>query len=316
MSFDLASHGQRYLPEYPPDDNSDHLPMAWLALTALGASQARREAFASAYLPRLTTLAPDHPYARRVQALTAETAATGIPAVLDRYLPQWISGWHKEAYHPLIRIGYGVEFGVPGEVAAGLAYLESVGADQTLDALTRSIRHERNLDGEALLLRARALGPVPGSPNDRFSRRADAALSLPGMAALAVVTDDHLRTMSRAALMVFAGSHDFFALHLVTASHAFRLLYPYLQPRLGPRTDVVFTVGLLAGYLAAGAPAPAPWPGPDVAPPPTSPELLALCRDDEHDIKLAHAAGAHADHWRDPAFRHVARSYLGRRQDV
>jgi hypothetical protein len=264
MSFDLASHGQRYLPEYPPDDNSDHLPMAWLALTALGANQARREAFARAYLPRLTALAPDHPYARRVRALTAEIAATGIPGVLDRYLPQWISGWHKEAYHPLIRIGYGVEFGVPGEVAAGLAYLASVGADQ----------------------------------------------------ALAVATDDHLRTMSRAALMVFAASHDFFALHLVTASHAFRVLYPYLQPRLGPRTDVVFTLGLLAGYLAAGAPAPAPWQEPDVAPPPTSRELLALCRHDEHDIKLAHAAGAHADHWRDPAFRHVARSYLGRRQDA
>lgn len=313
MTFDLERHGQHYLPEYPPDGNSDHLPMAWLALGALGAPTTRQSDFASNYLPRLEAMALDHSHARRVRTLTAEIDDVGIATVLEHYLPLWISGWHKEAYHPLIRIGYGVEFGVAGEVAAGLAYLEATGADPSLDALARSPGYDRGVGAQALFLRAQTLGPLPGSPADSFSRRAEAALALPGMAALALVTDDHLRAMSRAALAVFAGSHDFFALHLVTASHAYRLLHPYLCPQLGPRTDVIFTLGLLAGYLAAGGPAPEPLPATTPGPPPTASQLLALCSDDEHDIKLAHAAGAHADHWDEPVFRHVARTYLALR---
>lgn len=316
MRFDLASHGQRYLPEYPPDGNSDHLPMAWLAMQALGADRGRRKAFANAYLPRLAPMPPDHVHAERVRALTAETMADGIPTVLDRYLPDWISGWYKEAYHPVIRLGYGVEFDVPEEVAAGLAYLEAVGGDARLDTLSQRAVVDHRVGGAGLFRRAQALGPVPVTTAARFGERAAAALALPGMAALAVVTDDHLRELSRGALAVFAGSHDFFALHLVTASHAFRLLYPYLYLRLGPRTDAVFTLGLMAGYLAAGAPDPAPLLVPTTTPPPGNQELLALCSDDEHDIKLAHAAGAHAEHWGDPAFRHVAAAYLHRRPQV
>jgi hypothetical protein len=116
---------------------------------------------------------------------------------------------------------------------------------------------------------------------------------------------------------VFAATHNFFALHLVTGGHAFRLVAPYA----GPHADALFNLGVVAGYAAVGAPPfhTAPLTGPALSDPdPTTQNaltpsvLLALCRDDEHDYKLAYSAWRQAAHWHDPAYLDVARAYLKR----
>ena len=305
MNLELSLHGRHYEFEYPPHGNSDHLPMAWLAMTGLGASGSRRDDFACAYVSRLVPRAPGHPDQARQQTLLAELERRGIAAVLAEHLPRLISGWYRAAYHPLIRLGYGVEFQVPAEVAAGLAYLEACGPSPRLAELAAHARHTGGLSGLELLRQAADATLDPDSAA-AFDPRAETVLAHPHAADLAMVLDDNLRTMSRAALAAFAATHDFFALHLMTASHAFRLLRPWA----GPHADAVMNLGLLAGYCAIGGPELPSGPPAVMAPTPSRERLLALCRDDEHDFKVAYSAWAQARHWHDPAYLTAVETYL------
>ena len=305
MSFDLRAHGRRYEFEYPPLGNSDHLPMTWLAMTALGAPPSRREDFISTHVPRLVGWVPGHPAETRQNALLAEIEAHGIAAVLSEHLPRLISGWYRAAYHPLIRLGYGVEFEAPAEIAAGLTYLEACGPSPRLAELATGARHAKGISALELLQRAAGADLDPGAAG-AFDPRAETVLAHRRIEDLALVVDDNLRQMSRAALAAFAATHDFFALHLVTASHAFRLLRSWA----GPQADAVMNLGLLAGYCAIKAPEIPSEPPASPELPPSKERLLALCRDDEHDFKVAYSAWAQAQHWQDAAYVKVVESYF------
>ena len=63
----------------------------------------------------------------------------GADAVLREALPRYISGWARDAYHPLIRLAYGWEFGVLEEAAAALAYLRSCSADPALEIRAKTM---------------------------------------------------------------------------------------------------------------------------------------------------------------------------------
>lgn len=304
----LREHGRRYDTNYPPHDHSDHFPMAWLALGALGAPRERRERFAAAYLPRLAARPADDPRRQRQDELLAEIGRLGIAPVVAAHLPRWISGWFREAYHPLIRLGYGVEFNVAEEVAAALAYGEASGTSGRLARLAGAARPRRGTGLDLLEEAAASAGPVSTAAD--FGERAEAALHAPGLERLALLLPDNLREISRAALAVFASTHDFFALHLVTASHAFRIV----RPLAGPEADAVLNLGVVAGYLAVGAPAVRPaQAAPPGGPLPGRDALLADASDDEHDLKLAYSAWAQAQHWADSAYLIAARDYLARR---
>jgi len=115
-------------------------------------------------------------------------------------------------------------------------------------------------------------------------------------------------------LNIFDQTHDFFALHLVTGAHAFRLLYPFA----GKWRDEIFSLGILAGYAAVGAP--------DFSTSQAEPHehaddsvteaMTTLPRkvrsDDDHDIKLAYSAMSQAKHYEDPAYIEAASRYLDR----
>ncbi len=308
MDFDSQRHGLSYAPEYPPNGFSDHLPMAWQALNWLEAAPERRDRFAAAYLPRLTPLSEQAPERRRVGELLAEIRADGIAPVLRRRLPALISGWFREAYHPLIRLAYGVEADNATEVAAAIAYWEAAGPCQRLADLAAAAPLQPDIPGLEILNQAAGWQP-PLDGTASFGARAARILEQPEMAAMSWTVSDNLAQASRAALDAFAATHDFFALHLVTGSHAFRVVRPYLD--LPPGTaDATLNLGLLSGYVAIGAPRLTPYRPTVDHPPPDRSRLLALCREDEHDFKVAWSAVAQAEHWNDPAYLLAAERYL------
>jgi hypothetical protein len=305
MMFDIHTHGRRYRPVYPPHDHSDHLPMAWLAMGGLGADDSRRAAFTAEHLPQLEALEPGSPHHHRVEHLAEEMHDRGIAAVLQDRLPGLISGWYREAYHPVIRLAYGVEFRIFGEAAAGLAYLEQAGASTRVEALAAGADLLPGTTGIELLQRAAASG-IESTSAELFDERATSALEAPGAEGLAKILDNNLAQMSQAALAAFVAPHNFFALHLVTGSHAFRILYPWA----GPNADAIMNLGLLAGYLAIGAPpidaANSQPQAPDVGPK----QLLEACRNNEHDVKLAYSCWQQAEHWKNPDYVSTAMAYL------
>jgi hypothetical protein len=298
----LAEHGSQFAPEYAPQGFSDHLPMACMAMSGLGAPAAAVQKFASGYAVQLKPASAFPGYQHKLAGCLREIGQHGTEAVLRERLPPLISGWVREAYHPLIRIGYGVEFEVAEEVAAGLAYLQLVGGDERLETLAKAAI-VTTAPASELFQKARTLS-INFDGSVSFTERTSRVIEHPGFASLATVIPDNLRQMSRGALDAFAASHDFFALHLITGSHAFRVLLPYA----GPLAQPLLNLGLLAGFVAAGAPVVTTFTGASAA----TADWLQLIRNDEHDWKLAWSARQQSAAFGDSAWIAAVDRYLRR----
>lgn len=304
----LHAHRDRYALHYRPDWNSDHGPMACLALTGLGASFERVARFAPRYQQKLSEWKAAEPvdvhsyrgafgqvkaYPAFLTFFDREIAERGTEATLRRYLPEMISGWVRDAYHALIRLGYGIEFDVATEISAGLAYLAAVGPDPALEHAAQTASTENPLAA------ARSVYE-PGFASGTFAQRYSAVMTSGVLASCMPEPTDAVRRVSRACLDVFDSTWGFFALHLVTSSHAMRMCAPFA----GPGADGILWAGALAGYLCIGAP---PLRSGDAAGP-ASPDFAI--RDPEHLTKLAWSARGQSRAFDDPAFTEVATRYL------
>jgi Questin oxidase-like len=314
----LRNHREAHAPHYPPHDNSDHGPMAYLAMWGLGIGIDDIDRFAGHYRNRLAPLAPPatavsranwheqmgcvDAYSSLLPFFDAQIAANGWRTTVEEFLPTLISGWVKDAFHPLIRLGYGIEFEAPCEIAAGLAYLTSIGNDPKLAGLARrspSVNRGRQYL-ERLQSQRRATfsrGPF----NARYERIVNGADLHPADGSIDAV----LAELGRASLEVFHATHDFFALHLVTASHAFRICARWA----GSDLTGLFSVGMGAAYLAIGAPLFQSLARRDGKLP--IDELVTAT--DEHDLKLAYSCSAQARAFSDPTFEWCAANYLAPR---
>jgi hypothetical protein len=315
----VTAHGSSYSPRYSAAALSDHGPMACLALHGLGIGESRIQEFAAEYRPRLAPLRQpsvqldvgnwyqhrgrSDSYEALREFFSGEIRERGYQATLGRYLPTLISGWVPDLFHPLIRLAYGIEFGVPSEIAAGLAYLATVG---DAPRLALAARHPPlTTDGRAYLMALsterdpdRAEGPT--SFNQKLSRVMDRHDFRPARVDRSAATE-----LTRACLEVFHATHDFFALHLVTGSHAFGVCAPWI----GEHADGLFSVGIGAAYVAIGAPTFAPIAAAAGA---LRLDKLATATD-EHDIKLAYTCRALGRTTGDPTYEWVAERYLATR---
>jgi hypothetical protein len=295
--------------------------MAYLAMHGLGIGYDDIATFAQAYRSKLVSIPPpkesvststwrDHmgrreSYAALLAYFEREIDAAGWQATLTKHLPLLISGWVKDAFHPLIRLGYGVEFESKSEIAAGLAYMTITGDDPALaNMATRGGSQEK---GRSYIESIRSMHEARysrGPFNARYQRITDGAKQL----LPASGSDDTFEDISRACLEVFHATHDFFALHLVTSSHAFRVCAPYAGSGLAS----LFSTGIATAYLAIGAPHFEPL-ATAAASLPTNRLAKAT---DEHDVKLAYSCLAQSRTFEDPTYRWVAAEYLKPRLPV
>lgn len=277
LATQLLAHRNQHGPHYQ-GFLSDHLPMAMLAMHALDARRTQLEAYADSYQGRLDApvqhaAEPPHTYAEAVGDLSSygallayfdrEIAAEGLRATLSRFLPPLISGWVRFAFHPVIRLAYGVRFRVESEVAAGLAYLTCAGPDDTLLALAESAPHRSKLV---------LPGPVVTVDGAPFEQRYNATVASRALTSHVAVVPDNRRVLAELGLALFNATHDFFALHVVTGTHALGVC----ADAIGLDVDGLLSAGVLAAYLTIGAPRFDPQAKP-------APAHV----DDEHDAKLA-----------------------------
>jgi hypothetical protein len=316
----IQEHGARYAPHYPPNDNSDHGPMAYLAMHGLGIDFQHIDTFARSYRQKLVGQVPsttavtagtwEHHVGRKESyaALRAFYGAgieeRGWPATVGQYLPLLISGWVRDAFHPLIRLGYGIEFNVTSEISSGLAYLTSMGEDPQLTAI--AARSPADTSARSYLESLQAWRD-PSFAEGRFNDRYQHGSQLAALRPVGGTAEATLQGLSRSALEIFDATHDFFALHLVTSSHAFRVCAPWA----GPGWEAVYSTGLAAAYLAIGAPEFAPLPV--ISTPPALPVRRLSTSSDEHDIKIAYSALRQSQAFGDPAFVQAAVRYLADR---
>lgn len=251
----LLEAGVRYSPTYPPDGNSDHLPMALCALAGLGADDDQLHAFARqrsawqvrAEAPDREVVDPrdhlgDHAaYPALLQTLRHRIAEAGREAVAAELIPGLLPGLAAEAFHALLRLGYALRFGSDVEVAAGLAYM-----------ITSYVQVPQQSPA-GIHIRAAALAQVDAPTvkfeEDRFGARLGELVSSGRYPSPPLGGLDDIASLS---LQIYRGTRDFFALHLVTATQAGREL-----ARVVGEQPVVQALGpaVLAAHQIVGSPA-------------------------------------------------------------
>jgi hypothetical protein len=300
---------------------ANHLPMALVALDAMGADDGAIARFAERYESHLEPLPPAtfaiaageearHLGARDafpawVGYFDARIAREGRVAVLREWTGRLAPGVGTAAFHGAIRTAYGLESGSDRELAHGLAYwaaaFEPLGAPPACDG-SRSA-------GQVLALLAS--DPAHAGrrlPGKSIAERMRHAVALPGFPVLAASVDRDklsLDDLAAALLRCYAASGDFTILHGITGCHAFRLLARY-----APEADVALAhlwVAVLAAYLGTGSPAVEGWNvrGSDALGWSAILERAARC-DDEHDVKLAYSCWREWQRTADETYRRAA----------
>jgi len=222
---------------------SNHLPMALFALNRLGASDARLRAFYSFYEKRLTPKTHknlrlsdanwqcyqgEHCYNTAYLAFFSEHIQNkGITQSLEYFLPFLWPGVAGGAFHPLIRVAYGIAGNSEQEVAEGLAAWAM--AYLSLEANTKVCCPQESmqrLENDSYFSSLKVQGP------NLFTRIQTAASHshFVDFCNSLRSCESSLKEIARASLHFYQRSSDSFtALHFVTATHATRLLMPYTK---------------------------------------------------------------------------------------
>jgi hypothetical protein len=308
----LLAQSTKFHPFYG-DGLSNHLPMALIALDRLGGSPVRLNAFYSGSIPELVgfkaAAQPLHPmgamsnpnhFSSVLLYFQRAIVEDGPEDVLRRWLPELIPGIAAASFHGLIRLGYAIEASSNAEVAAALALwttsFTSLGSPgQLVDEMPASIVKR--------LSKSIANDPVSaGLIVDRMTRIASMnslqySQSQPRQLGLSDVADF--------AISAYASFDDFTLLHTMTATHAFRLIIPFIgDSELATR---YLWRAIMIAALSTGQPLhdDGPKEGIDTAGW-TDIVARAIESDDEHVIKLVYTACAEAGRYPNPLYQFVA----------
>lgn len=295
----LLDHAQAYAPEYH-GNLSNHLPMALVALSSLGADASRMQSFFTIVAAKLDPAPPlavacEHWPAQRgdltvfaaLRAHFAQAIAThGRDTTLRQTLPLLVDGIGAAAFHGLLRTASAVVAQHDDELASGLAHwacwhmpLAPCVAAQTVGdsdvptwlaaiaAKADGWRSDANLIAERMTAFARTQAFHDGA--DRLA-----------------VRDDTLRELAAQALAIYLRSNNFTVLHLITSAHALRLLMPWLdQPLVTVRH---YARAYAAAVAASGVKVNSPMIAVNVL---SWPETLraGTTSNNEHVVKLVYA---------------------------
>ena len=246
----MLNDGIRFAPLYEPVMNSDHLPMTLCALRGLGGNDDFLLSYKSEYEARLQTIEPEPALADWRQGLGQRARYPGLlayfldteitPALISDVLQICLPGVALDAFHPIIRLGYALDFEADKEKAAALAYLVSVHSDMPHSANRVSL--EEQLQHQA------AMGPV----ELKSARFGPSMQELAGDGRYPVGRADDLEALANAALAIYQSTRNFFALHLVTATQALRCSLTEDNMELGVSS---MTGAMMASHLVVGSPA-------------------------------------------------------------
>jgi len=247
---------------------TNHLPMALVAKSGLGASSDELRRFATRYEVRL---APRSDVDTQLSAATWRSAIgragsfevlcdyftrsvndEGPEATLQRHIDALSPGLCGAAFHGAIRLAYALELSSPPRIAAGLAYLAE-SAVALGEPLTSSTSSNSVAD---VLAQLSVSNQFEGLPSGGLisEEMLDVATMVPFRSAVATcrLDGDTIDDLRRAALILYATTGDFTSLHAVTGVEALTALRPYSQDVTG--FDAACVKGVAAAYATVGAP--------------------------------------------------------------
>jgi len=247
---------------------TNHLPMALVAKSGLGATSEELRRFATRYEIGLVrrddvdTQLTSTTWQRAVgQAGTFEVLCDyflgavndeGPENTLRRHLDALSPGICGAAFHGAIRLAYALELSSPSRIAAGLAYLAE-SAVPLGEPIASRATSETVLEVLAQLSSSHVFEEMPSK-----GLIAEEMLDVAVMDTFRDIVDNcaldanTIEDLRRAALMLYATTGDFTSLHAVTGVEALTALRPYAQDVTA--FDAACVRGVAAAYATVGAP--------------------------------------------------------------
>lgn len=291
---------------------TNHCPMALIALAQMGADEARLRQFLAMWEQKYALPAPalGTPVARanwqaakgdygQFEALQACFESwikdDGVDAVLVEVFSGMPFAPATGAFHGLIRLGYGLEAGHTGEMAAGLAYMVC-GHLPVSGAETGAASVASAAQGLASLSQALAGCEFSGTPITGKLRGVAAdprfIAALPKVPATQAIFEE----IAHLAIGAYWQTNDFTVLHMVTATHAARTVFAHLPPDQVLQLMPLLWNAVCAAYVSVGAPALIPLAEleaqavPDAAPQEDWPRVFqaAIAANNDHVIKMTY----------------------------
>lgn len=249
---------------------SNHLPMAIVALHGIGASKEDIVSFYDHHSRRLEKQIEDktlfhsknwrdHLGAHQFNSayrtfFLSELKNNGMKTTLSTFLPELIPGVSGGAFHPLIRLAYGLEIDSEWEIAEALAswaiaYLELGKISMTTSGAPTELLS--SLDGLASDFHQNPMSAMGDNVFHQLASVAESTLFKEYFSNLNLsqITQADL---SAAAIRIYLSTKDSFnALHCVTSAHALRVLSPHLS---GAQGLSYLWQGMSAAYLTIQCP--------------------------------------------------------------
>lgn len=306
---------------------TNHCPMTLVALARMGATPERllahfdfwrqKYALVEAH-PRIpvtaqnwTTLIGVREAFGSLQACFSQwVASSGAQPVIEAVLRQMPMAPATEAFHAIIRIAYGLESANASEIAAGLAAYVAANLPGDFDMSGRA-RVASVQQGFGLLSdrfansgwQGNFTGKIRAVLADQVFRD---ELPLPPMGR------DFLDQMRQAAIGLYWQTADFLALHMVTGTHAARLLMTQMPADLAERFYPALWSAMAAAYVSVGAPREESIAVPEHVPQWDAMLAQAILADDDHVIKMVYTCHAESRVDANPLYRAAAARLLVR----
>ncbi len=236
---------------------ANHLPMALTALERMGGNGTIIKDFSSIYCSKLQPmrdistdgfsgfekhLGKREYFSNYLEFFKNELQINGIKHVLNTYLDKLFSGVAASAFHPLIRLAYALEIDSEQEVAISLAFWSS----------------EYQFSGDILSPNKSSAYTIFNKFKDRFKNFVPHQGIIAGkifemsrhpdfkMDEIQPYKID-LSIIALFAVKLYITSGDFILLHGVTASHALRIVLPFVMNQ--DHALRYFWIALIAGIL-------------------------------------------------------------------
>ena len=240
----------------------------------------------------------------------AEVARDGIAATVRARVPALVTCPASQLFHPVIRLGYALDVGHDGQVAAALLDWER---RRHILAIPDTARGSRRLPDVAADLTRRSPDAWKHTFDlDAIAQHPDVRAALTGVA-----LDEHtLDDVSSFAIAAHTAADDFITLHLVTGARAIRTVSAWVDTGTARRLAAHTVRAMAIAYAAVGAP---PLLSPDAvdelrrSPLPTREHIAerAISDRDPHVIKLANVALAEETRTGDLLYRYNAARVVG-----
>jgi len=177
--------------------------------------------------------------------------------LVDLYLPTLLEGMVGAAFHGILHLGYGIHLEDPATILDGLAYWtfawKSLGTVSQFGKGTMT-----PLD----VLKYYEKKQIPIKSQAQFQVKID-KLTSENMELLDIANELDLQSrdpqkvlqgIASTIIGLYSTSHDFFVLHGVTGSQAFRWIFSYIKDDLKPISLIYLMRAILATYIVQGRP--------------------------------------------------------------